>query len=177
MKTLEKVEKIVGYIGLAGCIVAALALVFNFGVIIVDVFRRFVLHNALRGSSEYVGLGETILIFFGMAYTQHKKGMVEITFFMRKLPGNGPMICWTVVNWISAVVGVLLAYASFVHAGFQQVMKAATDTLYIPYYPFYFLMGVGLSLFAIELIYGAVKNTVGLFNREVRERVISEWPM
>ena len=177
MKNLDKTEKIVGYIGLAGCIIAALAIVFNFGVIIADVFGRFVLHKAVRGSSEYVGLGETVLIFFGMAYTQHKKGMVEITFFMRKLPGQGPMICWTFVNWLSAIVGVLLTYASFVHAGFLKTMKAATDTLYIPYYPFYYLMAVGLTLFAIELVYGAIRNTIGLFHKDLRERIISEWPM
>ena len=61
--------------------------------------------------------------------------------------------------------------------GSRKTMKAATDTLYIPYYPFYYLMAIGLTLFAIELIFGAVRNTVGLFNRDLRERIISEWPM
>ena len=92
MKTLNKIDKIDGYIGIAGCVVAGLALAFNFGIIVIDVIRRFVFHNAIRGSAEYVSLAETVLIFFGMAYTQHKKGMVHVTFFMRKLPGIGSMI-------------------------------------------------------------------------------------
>jgi TRAP-type C4-dicarboxylate transport system permease small subunit len=177
VKTLDRIEKIVGYIGLVGCVVAGAAMLFNFGIIVVDVFRRFVLSSAIRGSTEYVSLGETVLIFFGMAYTQHKKGMVEITFFMRKLPGSGPVISWAVVNWLSAAVGVLLTYASYIHAGFVQAQGSATPTLYIPYFPFYYLMAVGLTLFAIELLFGAVKNTIALFHRGVRERVISQWPM
>ena len=177
MKTLDKIDRVVGWLGLAGCVVAAIAMLFNFGIIVVDVFRRFVLNSAIRGSTEYVSLAETVLVFFGMAYTQHKRGMVEITFFMRKLPGMGPMISWVVVNWLSAIVGILLTYASFVHAGFVQTMKSATATLYIPFCPFYYLMGIGMTLLAIQLIFDAVKNTAGLFNEEVRERVISEWPM
>ena len=177
MKVLERAQKIVGYLGKAGCVVAALALVFNFGIIVVDVISRFAFHNPVLGTTEYVGLAETILIFFGMAYTQHNRGMVHITFFMKMLPKQGPMISWVVVNWLSAVVGVLLAYASFVQAGFVQTMKSATATLYIPYYPFYYLMAFGFALLAIELVFGAIRNSVGLFNKDVREQIISEWPM
>lgn len=176
LERLDKADKIVGYIGIFGCIVAGIALTFNFGIIVVDVFRRLFGMKAILGSQEYVSLAETVLVFFGMAYTQHKKGMVHITFFMRMLPKSGPMISWVFVNWLSAIVGVLLTYASFIHADFMQTMSTSTATLYIPYYPFYYLMGVGFAIFAIELIYGAVVNTIGLFNKEVREKVVSEWP-
>ena len=174
---LERTRNIVGYIGKFGCVIAALALIFNFGIIVVDVISRFVFHNPVLGTTEYVGLAETVLIFFGMAYTQHNKGMVHITFFMKMLPKQGPMISWVIVNWLSAIVGVLLTYASFVHAGFVQTMKSATATLYIPYYPFYYLMGFGMALLAIELLFSAVRYTIGLFNKDLRTQIIAEWPM
>lgn len=176
METISKIEKIVKYIGIVGCIVAGGALLFNFGLIVFDVIRRFVFHNAIRGSTEYVNLAETILIFFGMAFTQHKKGMVHVTFFMKMLPKLGPLISWTIVNWFGTFVGILLTYAAFIHADFVQTLHSATATLYIPLYPFYYLMGFGLALFAIQLFFDSFKTTVAIFNPKVREQVIADWP-
>ena len=177
LSTVKKIEKIVGYIGVVGLVIAAAALVFNFAVIIADVIGRNFFQKPITGSSEYVALGEIVLIFFGMAYTQHKRGMVHITYFMRKLPGQGPVIAWMLVNWLSAIVGVLLAYAGFLHTDFVKMLGQSTGTLYIPYYPFYFMMSIGFVLMAIQLIFDACTYTIALFNKPVREKVISEWPM
>ena len=176
MQIFNKMDKIVRFIGIAGCIVAGCALVFNFGLIVYDVISRYFFSNAVRGSNEYVSLAETVLIFFGLAYTQYKRGMVHVTFFMRMLPKRGPVISWAIVNLFGTVVSILLMYASFVHAAFITEMRSATLTLYIPYYPFYYLMGTGFALFAIQLLFDSIKNVLALFNKDLREQVVSEWP-
>ncbi len=176
VKTVKQVEKYLGYFSKGFSLVAIAAITFNILIIVIDVFSRYVLHSAIMGSNEYVSMAETLVIFFALAYTQHSKGLVHITFFMRKLPKMSPMALWTLHQWCGALVAVLLTYASWMQAQLVDKMHTATQSLLIPYYPFYLLMTIGFAAYTVVQLFDAVKSTVGLFNEEVRQDVIDNWP-
>lgn len=71
---------------------------------------------------------------------------------------------------------ILLTYASWVQAGVVNKTGLATTSLLIPLYPFYIIMSVGFFAYAVVQAFSAVKSTVDLFNEEVRQDVIINWP-
>ncbi|MDR2354872.1 MAG: TRAP transporter small permease [Clostridiales Family XIII bacterium] len=177
LNAVKKIEKALGVFSRIFACVSALALICNALIIGADVFSRFVLKHALIGSSEYVSVLETILIFFALAYTLHSKGLVHIAFFMKKLPGELPAYVWTFNEWCGALVAVLLTYAAYLQSGVVQKLHMATTARLIPYYPFYVFMTVGLGAYALVQIFGAVKSTIGLFDLAVRQDVKDSWPV
>ncbi len=176
MKTISKIEKGIGYFTRAFSIVSIAALAYMMLVIVYDVFCRFVFKSSTLGTTELVGLAETLVVFFAFGYTQYKKGLVHVTFFMRKLPKLTPMITWTLTGWISTTMAGLLAYASWVQAAVIHSVNQTTATLYIPLYPFYYTMAIGFAVFTVALAFDALKSTIGLFNKDVGEMVMQEWP-
>lgn len=173
MKTVKKIEKGVDIFTRVFGYVAVLALVFNMSVIVIDVFCRYVLKSAIIGSNEYVQLGQTVLIFMGLAYTQFNRGLVHVAFFMKKLPKLSPVVVWALQGWVSAVVCALLTYAAWTRIPF---IRQSTTSLLIPFKPFYYVMAVGFFVYAVATLFDAVKSTVGIFNKEVRQEVIDNWP-
>ncbi len=173
---VKKAEKYLGYFASAFAYVSIAALTYLMMVIVVDVFGRKFFNYSIIGSSEYVSLAESIVIFFALAYTQHKKGLVHIAFFMKKLPGLSPMVLWTLHEWCGAFIVGLLTYASWLHFIFTRKVNMSTTALLIPFYPFYLLMAVGFFAYFIVQLFCAVKSTIGLFNPEVRRDVMDNWP-
>ncbi len=71
-----------------------------------------------------------------------------------------------------------LVYMTF----FQQTivirtMATTTASLYIPLYPFYFIMGIAFAGFTVMVLYDAVKAVVAVFHKKVAEIVMAEWPL
>ncbi len=173
MKTVRALEKGVNALTLAFGYIAALALLFNMGVIVADVFCRYVLKSAIIGSNEYVQMGQTVLIFLALGYAQRTGGLVHVAFFMKKLPGIAPVVVWMLHAWVASAVCALLAYASWIRIPF---VKQATTSLLIPFRPFYYVMAAGFLVYALAQLFEAVRTTIGLFNKEVRREVVESWP-
>lgn len=176
MNTIKKIEKWLDVFSWVFCAVGILALTFCVLIIVYDVFSRFVLKSAIIGSGEYVSMAEVVFVFLALAYAQHNHGLVHITFFMRMLPKICPVIVWTINEWLGTAIVILLTYASWLQAGVVNKTGLATTSLLIPLYPFYIIMAIGFFAYAIVQAFSAVKSTVGLFNEEVRQDVIKNWP-
>ncbi len=176
LKTVKKIENFLGYFSKAFGLVAVAALTFNIFLIVFDVFSRYVLKSSVVGSSEYVSVAETMVIFFALAYTHHYQGLVHVTFFMKKFPKITPVVLWCFHEWCGAFVTVLLTYASWLQMALVEKTKMATTALLIPYYPFYTLMTIGMAAYAVVQIFSAVTATLALFNKDVQQDVIENWP-
>jgi len=173
---MRKIENVIGFVTRKFSYVSLAALTFMMVIIIVDVALRKATGSGIKGSPELVGLAESIAVFFAFGYTQHKRGLVHVSFFMKKFPKMGPLICWTITGWISTITCGLIAYASFVQAAYLTGKKTATATLFIPYYPFYYLMAIGFCIFTLALLFDSIKNVVAFFNEDVRKDVEDNWP-
>ena len=174
---VNKADLIVARFSKAFCFAAMGAVVFNMSVITYDVVRRLIIHSGFIGVNEYVVVVETILIFMGLAYTKNSNGLVHITFFMRRFPRSSPYIIWTINSYVATFIAILLSYASYLQYIMQsQILHGSTTSLQIPFYPFYFIMMIGFIGYSVAQGYGAAKATIGLFNREIRQQIIENWP-
>lgn len=172
MNTLLKVNKVTEVIATAFACVAGVALLFNVAVIVANVILRAA-GNAIVGVEEYVALSEILVIFLALGYTQSKHGLVHVCFFMKKIPGKGALIMWTINMWIAVAILVCLVYETFNHA---PAVRQVSTALLIQFRPFYYVIGVGSVVWLIAQLFDAVKSTIGLFNKEVAEDVIENWP-
>ena len=173
MKFLNVFGKITDYATRIFAYVAAAALVFNVVIVLINVILR-AFGSSVMGVEEYISMGEVVLIFLALGYTQYNKGLVHVCFFMKKIPGKiGPMISWAFCHWISVAVIIVLAWQTLERI---PLTKQATTSLLIPYKPFYVVIFIGCILYGLAQLYEALKATVALFNSEVREQVMAELP-
>lgn len=168
-KTFDKatniITKSIGYI-------AALALIFNVIIVLANVVLR-VGGSSIVGTEEYISMGEVVLIFLALGYTQYTHGLVHVCFFMKKLPKLGPVIAWTIEQYIACAVAALWFIETVKHI---PAVKSVTTALLIPHRPFYGVIAVGIAVYFIAQLYEAIKSTIAIFNKDVREDVVENWP-
>ena len=174
MNTIKKIEKGLNVFSWIFNAVGIVALTFSVLVIVYDVFSRFVLKSAVLGSVEYVSMAEVVFVFLALAYTHHNHGLVHITFFMRKLPKLSPLIVWTINEWLGTAVVVLLTYASWLQSGIVKTERG-DDVAPNSNLSFHVVMTIGFA-YAVVQLYSAIKSTIAIFNKEVREDLIANWP-
>jgi len=174
---VEKIDRIMTRSSKALSYISAGVIFLMMLLVVCDVFLRYVFSAPIKGSYEMVSLLMTMAVFFSFAYAQKTKSLVYMTFFMRKLPRPLPMVVWALTNLLGFGVSLILTVASFQQTVVMRTMATTTASLYIPLYPFYFIMGIAFAGFTLVVFYDAAKAVAALFSKKVAEIVISEWPL
>ena len=172
MKTISKLDRIVELFTRVFAYVAACALIFNVIIILANVVLR-AFGSSVIGTEEYVSLAEILVIFLALGYTQIHHGLVHVCFFMKKLPGVSSMVMWTIHMWVASVIVALWVYQTWVRI---PNVSQVTQSLLIPLQPFYGVIMVGCIVYLVAQLYEAIKCTVGIFHKDIREDVMANWP-
>lgn len=174
MKTINRIDNIVGIIMRVFAYAAACALIFNVVIILANVVLRLkIFGSSVIGVEEYVSLAEVVVIFLALGYTQYNHGLVHVCFFMKKLPGILSMVMWTIHMWLASLVVFLLVQQTWVRI---PNVNQVTQSLLIPLQPFYCVVLVGCAVYLVAQLYEAVKCTIGIFNKELRQDIMNNWP-
>ena len=172
MKTINKLSKITDVITVTFGYIAAAALLFNVVIIILNVvFRAF--GSAIIGTEEYISMGEVVLIFLALGYTQYNRGLVHVCFFMKRIPGAGSVVAWALHQWMGVVVIIMLLVETCKQI---PMVRQVTTALLIPNKPFYVVVAVGCAVYLVAQLFEAIKATAAIFNKEVREEVVKNLP-
>lgn len=154
LSTLRKVAD--GLIGLAAAIGAA-ALVFEVGVILVDVVGRAFGHP-MFGSQDLITMGMTILVFGGMALCDRKGGHIAVDLFEARFPGWFNRAVDVFSALLGAVIFGFIAWAIWDSAKLSQMLNLSTNLLRLPKFWFQWaicgfsvLTALGMLLRAVEL--------------------------
>ena len=172
MQFFKKFEKAMGAVLKVVSNIASLIMIIMMLLIVAFVAGR-PFNKVLLGTEEYVALFQVVMVGLGLAYTQHNKGFVHVGFFMKKLPAQLPMIAWTLGQWTAAIICVFWTYESVLRV---PVVKSLSQVAALPYKPFMAVFTVGIVLLTISQTFEAVKCTIGLFNKEIRQEIQDEWP-
>lgn len=172
MNTIKKLDKITDIITRIFAYISCAALLFIVAIIIANIIGRSI-NKSIIGVEEYYSLAEVVLIALALGYTQHQRGLVHVGFFMKKLPKLGPVIVWAVNQWFGVAVIAALAWQSILRVS---TMKQVSTSLLIPFKPFYAIIAIGCFVYLIAQLYEAVKSTAAIFNKEVREDVVANFP-
>ncbi len=155
--------------------VSSLSLFVIMVFIVLDVSLRYLFNKPIKGSYELVSLAMLFTVFLGFAYAQARKSLIHVTIILKMLPGRLKYVVWSLGNVLSTVIAVMLAQASFQQAGKSLLSGTNTGVLYIPIYPFYYVVFVGFALLAVMLLIDTVRSLLAVVNEEYAAKIRSGW--
>lgn len=142
---------------------------------VIDVLLNKTIHKPILGAYELTEQLMLCAVFASFAYTQTKKGHIEMGLVLARLPRKLSMLIFSVMSLLSAGVGGLLGYCAVVQGIRNLTTHVVTATLFIPVYPFTFIAALSMFGFTLVLLYDTVLSFTGIWNKEHAEIVASGW--
>lgn len=148
-RRLDRLDRIVRSVALWG---GGLMLVGLMGLTVVDVVLRYVFNAPVFGARDVAKLILLIMVALSVAYSARTGGQISIEVFSTMM---GPRVLrWieVFVRFVAAAMLMVLTWRLW-HSG-QNAGKfgEASLALQIPFKPFYFILAVGMLLYAAVLI-------------------------
>lgn len=154
---MNRFERYFGRLTRYGDYLARLGLVALLALVVINVILRYS-WKSVQGTYDYVQLITAVTAVLAVAYTAYERGHIEIEILTERLPKRVQsglamvmmLICtgfFVVGSWQSAVVG--------------NGMKEANETsmsVFVPLWPFMYVMAVGLGLTALAFLLRAVED-------------------
>ena len=143
-------------------------------VLVLDIILRATTESmAVRGTYELTEMTMIIIIFLGMAVTQMEKEHIHVEMLVEKFP-------FKVKSYIGAVVSVFttgLACITF-YACVQQALSNAssgitTAVLFIPLYPFAWIMAAGMAVLTAILVLDTIDSFIQAIKKKTPENEIA----
>ncbi len=163
-KVIFPLNKYLNYIGMA--IVFLMML-----LVVVDVVgRKFVGiipgFQPVPGSYELTEFMLVGLVYAALGYAQINGDHISIDVLTMRFPKRTQNILDTVVYLVSAAIAVIVSWRGFAHAQrlFQQ--NDYSGVLHIPIYPFLYLIGAGMLIFALALLFSSLQSLVKAVKHE-----------
>lgn len=101
---------------------------------------------------EVVGYCSAVLTAFALIYSQKKKAHIAIDVLAMRFSKRPRAILNGIWYLIGAVLFSMAGWQLFKRAGMMRTSGTLSDTLQIGYYPFLWIVGTGLFLFAIKVL-------------------------
>lgn len=132
-------------------------------LIITDVVQRYFFNRPIKGSYELVEFMLVMLVFLGLAYTQTKKGHVSISLLTNKLSVSQLSIIHSLTHLLSFVIFVLITWRCILQAESLRAAGTTSDVLFIPNYPFMWVVVFGSALLCLAFLIDFIKSINDLF--------------
>ena len=172
---IKKIDNVIGRISGTIGFFTFIAYVLIMALITVDVIFRKAFHSSILGSYELVERMLLILVFAAFAYTQTNRGHIHVTLFISRMPKAFSMILFGFLGLLSAGTAVFCAYATLLQGNFSVSSSTVTAVLHIPLYPFFYIAAFCMLIFAVTLLWDAIKSFIGVGNKEVAADIRSSW--
>jgi len=146
---LDFVDRIVRFVALWG---GGLMIVSLMGITVIDVILRYFFSSPIFGARDISKLIMLTVVALSVAYSARTGGQVAIELFSDMM---GPhIIRWTEVwvRFIAIVMLIILAWRLWLCGLNASEFGEASLALEIPFKPFYFILSLGMLLYAVVLI-------------------------
>lgn len=148
-RCLDRLDRIVRSVALWG---GGLMLVGLMGLTVVDVVMRYLFNSPIYGARDVAKLILLVMVAFSVAYSARTGGQISIEVFSTMMGTR--MLRWTdvFVRFVATAMLMVLTWRLW-HSG-QNAEKfgEASLALQIPFKLFYFILAVGMLLYAAVLI-------------------------
>jgi TRAP-type transport system small permease protein len=149
VKLLEKITIPLGTAGLAiGCTMIALMMFLTF----FDVGGRFLLNKPITGSLELTEFMMSMVASFGIGYCALRKGHIRVDLILQYTSKKTTAWFDVFTYAISCSFYAVLTWQSFNNAISQMNSKLTSSVLFIPVYPFVFLLVIGTTILTLILL-------------------------
>jgi TRAP-type transport system small permease protein len=135
------------------CLVSAAAMSIMTLVIVANVVGRYFFKKPLAGSIELIQMLAVVVVFFGVAYTEFRRGHVGVELLTAALSRPIQAILASIMCFLSAIYFAIMAWRCAVLA--QEYLFPVfrkTDVLLIPFTPFIFVTALGSAALVLETL-------------------------
>jgi TRAP-type C4-dicarboxylate transport system permease small subunit len=131
---------------------------------ITDVFLRKVFSNSILGTVEVTEFMMLAVVFFGLAHTEVLNGHIKVDLFVGRLDRHVQGFVDAVTQFTCFMLAGLITWAAGAYAEEMRNSGEVSQDLWIPIYPFLYVVMIGCALFALVLLikcFMAVKKMKG----------------
>jgi TRAP-type C4-dicarboxylate transport system permease small subunit len=133
-------------------------------IVILNVFLRTAFNKPITGIYDVLLILSIIMISMALSFCHFTDGHVNVTFFIDKFPERIRKLVVTINHIISIVMfGGICWYLLVHYASKVRISGQNTLTLGIPFYPFYYVLALGLFFLVLVDIVKAIDE----FRKEV----------
>ena len=123
-----------------------------------DVALRYFFNHPIPGSYEITEFMMPAVVAFGLAYCQLEKGHVHVDLFTTLLGRRLQSCCSVAAHFLMAVVYGLITWQTFVRARELMASGQYSEVLYIPIYPFAWVVCAGCAAFSLAALKAFLDN-------------------
>ncbi|MEW6670922.1 MAG: TRAP transporter small permease [Thermodesulfobacteriota bacterium] len=147
--SLDRLDRVVRATALWG---GGLMLVGLMGLTVVDVVLRYLFNSPIYGARDVAKLVLLVMVALSVAYSARTGGQISIEVFSSMMGAR--LLRWIEVFVRCVAIGMLTVLTWRLWYSGQNAGKfgEASMALQIPYRPFYFILAVGMLLYAAVLI-------------------------
>lgn len=121
-------------------------------LIVIDVLLRYFLNRPLKGVFELIEFMVAIVVCLGMAYTGVQKGHVAVELVVSRFSPRVQALIDSFNYLVSTILFLLISWKSVVHAKVLWVSGLTSAILYVPVYPFVFVLGLCSGLLGLVFL-------------------------
>lgn len=123
-----------------------------------DVALRYFFNHPIPGSYEITEFIMPVVVAFGLAFCQMEKGHVQVDLFTSLLPHRLQVFCRVGAHFMMVVVYGLIAWQTLIRARELMTSGQYSEVLYIPIYPFAWVVCVGCAVFCLAALKAFLDN-------------------
>lgn len=117
-----------------------------------DVILRYVLNRPVTGAYELTEFMMAVVVAFGLAYTQLKKGHIIIEIVISRFPPRVQAVINSITCAVFLGLFALIAWRTIIRAESLRVGGFVSGALGIPTFPFVYLVALGSIILCLILI-------------------------
>ena len=151
-KIYRSLERVVSRISRGANSAGAGVLVVMMLLITMDVLLRYFLNRPVKGSFELVEFMMAIVVCLGMAYTGVQKGHVAVEIVVSRFSPRVQALIDSFNYLVSTILFSLISWKSVVQAKVLGVSGLTSAILYVPVYPFVFVLAFGSGLLSLVFL-------------------------
>lgn len=153
---MEKYVRIFGGFTRYGDHLARIGMVALLVLVVANVIMRY-FFTSIKGTYDYVGLITAVAVSLAVAFTAYERGHIEIEILMERLPKRVQSVVGGVMFLISTVFFCIASWQSVVVGLSMKEANETTMAVYVPLYPFMYVLAFGLALTALAFLIHTVK--------------------
>ena len=132
--------------------IASVTLFFMMLLTIADVFLRKTFSQSILGTVEVTEFMMVILVFFALAQTEVLNGHVKVDLVMSRFGEHTQALVDTITQLVCFLLFGLFTWSTLVYAEKMRASGEVSQDLWLPVYPFIYVVALGCALLAFSLL-------------------------
>lgn len=153
---MEKCARYVGAVTRYADYLARLGMFAMMVLVVVNVILRYG-WTSIKGTYDYVGLLTAVSVTLAISYCAYERGHIEVEILMERLPQRVQSVVGSIMMLISAAFFAIACWQSVVVGNTMKVSRETTMAVYVPLYPFMYILAGGLGLMALVVLLHSIK--------------------